>query len=113
MTTQNGLEKIAKEGGLERLEDFLDNAIVGIHLVNSDGIILYANKAELELLGYSAEEYIGHNITEFHAEQPVIESIFTKLINNEQLINHEAKLRRKDGSIREVLISSNVYFEQG
>ncbi len=58
---QNGLGKIANETGYERLEDFLDNASVGIHLVGNDGTIIYANKTELELLGFSSEEYIGHN----------------------------------------------------
>ncbi|MEP6597467.1 MAG: ATP-binding protein [Ginsengibacter sp.] len=107
------LENIAKQTVFERLEDFLDNATVGIHLVNSDGIILYANKAEMELMGYSAEEYIGHSIKEFHANQPAIESILSTLLSNQQLINHEAKLRCKDDSIKEVLISSNVYSVDG
>lgn len=94
----------------ENLEAFLDNATVGIHLVDADGIILYANKAELELLGYTKEEYIGRNISEFHADKETIENIFSRLTNKEQLNNHEARLRRKDGSIRHVLVSSNVYW---
>src|SRR3978361_295422 len=113
MNNEAGLEIIAKTASLERLEDFLDNATVGIHLVDSHGIILYANKSEMELLGYSADEYIGHNIKEFHAEQPVIESMLTKLLRNQQLINYEAKLKCKDGSIKEVLISSNGHFNDG
>lgn len=94
----------------ETLEEFLDNATVGIHLVDADGIILYANKAELELLGYTKEEYIGRSITEFHADKESIENIFSRLSSKEQLNNHEARLRCKDGSIRHVLISSNVYW---
>lgn len=96
----------------ERLEDFLNNATVGVHLVDRKGIILYANTAELEMLGYSAEEYIGHNINEFHVLQSELESIFSKLLKNERINNHEATLRCKDGSIREVVINSNAYFEK-
>ena len=44
--------------GFEKLDNFLENASVGIHLVNKEGIIVYANKAELQLLGYTLQEYI-------------------------------------------------------
>lgn len=93
------------------LEDFLENATVGIHLVNSEGRILYANKAELNLLGYTKEEYIGHNIADFHADEKAITEIFKKLSNKEDVYNYEASLRCKDGSLRYVLISSNVYWK--
>ena len=35
------------------LEDFFENASEGLHRVGPDGIILWANKAEMELLGYA------------------------------------------------------------
>jgi len=95
----------------ESLEEFLDNVTVAVHLVDREGIILYANKAELELLGYQKEEYIGHNIKEFHAAEEVIDSIFSKLIRDEDLENEESKLKCKDGSIIDVVINSNVHFE--
>lgn len=79
--------------------------------MDESGKIIYANKAELALLGYTKDEYIGHKISEFHADPPVIENIFSKLLIKEHLHNQEARLRCKDGSIREVLISSNVYWE--
>jgi PAS domain S-box-containing protein len=95
------------------LSDFFENAAVGLHWVGPDGTILRANRAELELLGYSAAEYIGHNITEFHADPPVIQEILARLQCGQTLHNHEARLRCKDGSIRQVLISSNVLRENG
>ena len=84
----------------EKLEDFLENAAVGIHLVNEKDIITFANKAELQLLGYTLEEYIGHHINEFHADQIAIDAILSKLLNKEELINHQSKLRCKDGSLK-------------
>lgn len=111
LTSQSNFANLGKGNDYERLEDFLNNATVGVHLVDKNGIILYANAAELKMLGYSAEEYIGHNINEFHLRQSGLESIFSKLLKNEQINNHEAALRCKDGSIREVVINSNAYFE--
>ncbi len=56
------------------LAEFFENANVGLHWVGPDGIILRANQAELDLLGYSREEYVGRHIAEFHADRPVIDT---------------------------------------
>ena len=97
----------------EDLTDFIENSAVGLHWVGPDGTILWANKAELELLGYTREEYIGHHIAEFHADSEVIEDILGRLTRDETLHSYEARLRCKDGSIRHVLISSNVRRQNG
>jgi PAS domain S-box-containing protein len=95
------------------LEDFFENGAIGLHIVSSEGIILRANRAELGLLGYKAEEYVGRHIAEFHADAPVIGEILQKLSCGEQLEQHPARLRAKDGSIKEVLITSNSRFDDG
>ena len=95
------------------LRDFVETATVGLHWVSSDGIILWANRAELDLLGYSREEYIGHFVAEFHADQAVISDIITRLVHGETLKDYEARLRCKDGSIRHVIINSSGLFEDG
>lgn len=63
--------------------------------------------------GYSAEEYIGHHVAEFYADAPVLEDILDRLEQGETLREYEARLRRKDGSIRHVLIDSSVLFDEG
>ncbi|HEX8708304.1 MAG TPA: PAS domain S-box protein [Pyrinomonadaceae bacterium] len=93
------------------LSDFVENASVGLHWVGADGTILWANQAELDLLGYDREEYIGRHISEFHADEGAISDILRRLLNNETLHNYEAKLKCKDGGVRYVLINSNVMWE--
>jgi PAS domain S-box-containing protein len=108
--------RYADAGGqqLQReLIDFFENAPVALHWVAEDGRILWANRAELELLGYTSEEYIGRHAAEFHADADVIADILRRLSRHETLNNYEARLRRKDGSIRYVLISCNVLWENG
>jgi PAS domain S-box-containing protein len=95
------------------LEDFFENSAVGLHIVSGEGIILRANKAELNLLGYQPEEYIGHHIAEFHADAPVIGDILQRLSCGEKLDRYRARLRAKDGSVKHVLITSNGRFEDG
>ena len=96
-----------------QLADFVENVVVGLRWVGADGTILWANQAELDLLGYARDEYIGHHIAQFHADLPVIEDVLARLQRNEELKSHEVRLRCKDGSIRYVLVSSNVYLEAG
>jgi hypothetical protein len=104
--------EIAERRLVERqLRDFLETATEGIHQVGPDGRILWANRAELEMLGYSAEEYIGRCIQDFHYDAPVIADILDRLKRGERLINYEARLRCKDGTVRYVLINSNVHWE--
>jgi PAS domain S-box-containing protein len=95
------------------LEDFFENSAVGLHVVSGEGIVLRANQAELDLLGYSAEEYVGRHIAEFHADAPVIGDILQKLSCGERLDRYPARLRAKDGSVKHVLITSNSRFSEG
>src|ERR1051325_7458000 len=104
----DNLEQREKE-----LADFIENAVVPIHWVGEDGTILWANRAEMRLLGYPPAEYIGHNIAEFHVDAAVIEDILRRLKKNEELEGCQARLRCKDGSIRYVSMNSNVYREAG
>jgi PAS domain S-box-containing protein len=95
------------------LEDFFENSAIGLHIVGSDGVIQRANKAELALLGYTSEEYVGRHIAEFHVDAPVIGDILQKLSCGEKLDRYPARLRAKDGSIKHVLITSNSRFRDG
>lgn len=101
------------ELGSSTLEDFFENGTVGLHLVGGDGVILKANRAELSMLGYEAEEYVGHPIADFHADRHVIDDILSRLGRGETLDKYPARLKRKDGGIREVLISSSALFRDG
>jgi PAS domain S-box-containing protein len=95
------------------LRDFLENATIGIHRVGPDGTILWANRAELEMLGYEEAEYVGRNIAEFYAEPEQIADILRRLLAGEALRDCEAKLVAKDGTVRQVSVDSNARFENG
>jgi PAS domain S-box-containing protein len=90
------------------LRDFVENAVVPMHWVANDGTILWANRAELNLLGYRPEEYIGHRIAEFHVSQEGINDILRRLAGREELQGYRAQVRCRDGSTRFVRIYSNV-----
>ncbi len=111
------IERKAAEDELRESErelaDFFENASIGLHWVGPNGTILRANRAELDMLGYSREEYVGRPIADFHADQAVICDILQRLQVGERLDDYPARLRCKDGSIKDVLIDSSVLWRDG
>jgi PAS domain S-box-containing protein len=97
----------------EELKRCFDHAAEGMHWVGADGTILWANQTELDMLGYAPDDYIGHDIREFHVDPPVIADILERLGRGETLLGYDARVRHRDGSIRRVQINSNVRFEDG
>jgi PAS domain S-box-containing protein len=97
----------------QELADFVNNAAEGLHRVGSDGTILWANKAELAMLGYRWEDYVGHHIAEFHVDQPLIEGMLARIQAGAVFYDQPAQLRCQDGSVKHVLIHSNGCFVDG
>ena len=93
------------------MADHLDNGVVGLHWASADGVILWANRADYEPLGYTCEEWVGHRATEFHADHAALADIGERLAKGETLYNYPARLRHKNGSLQNVLISSSVLFD--
>jgi PAS domain S-box-containing protein len=96
----------------DELRDFVDTAAVGMHWVAADGTILWANPADYEPLGFAASEYVGHNIAEFHADRDVLADILRRLSRGERITDYPARLRCRDGTLKEVTITSSVLFDE-
>ena len=102
-----------RQAAERELSDFIENALEGLHKVGPDGIILWANKAELQMLGYEEDEYIGRPIGDFHADRQAIDDVLSRLLSGENIYNQPAVLRCKNGDLKHVLIHSNAFFERG
>jgi PAS domain S-box-containing protein len=103
----------ARRRAEEELSDFFENAPVALHRLGPDGVILRANRRELEMLGYEVGEYVGRHISQFHVSREAAADILKRLSDGEVLHNYEAQLRCKDGSVRDVLIASSVLWDKG
>jgi PAS domain S-box-containing protein len=97
----------------QQLTDFMENATVGLQWLAADGTVLWANKAQADLLGYRVNEYVGRNIREFHVSTRCVDSILRALGGNEKLINYETRLRTKDGATRLVVLDADVFWREG
>ena len=111
--TRRKQDVLAVRRSQTELIDFFENASVGLHWVSPDGTILRANQAELDLLGYTRDEYVGRNIVDFHLDREAIQDILERLRNGEIVRDYEARLRCKDGTRKTVRIDSSAYFEDG
>ncbi|GEM_PF-2320416 len=97
----------------DELTAFFENASIGLNWIGPDGIIEWANPAELKMLGYSREEYEGHHIAEFHVDSENINDILARVARGERLANCEARMRCKDSSVKDVMIDCSVLWEEG
>lgn len=106
-------ELVCKTGLDENVElsDFFDNAPIGMLWVAADGTVLKANKYKLAMLGYKEEEFVGHNIAEFHPDKDNLQKAFGLIAGGENLQNFPVGLLCKNGSVKNLLLNSNGRFE--
>src|ERR1700739_79965 len=72
--------ELAREAGQSRLDagalrptneellHFAESSPMALHWMDSEGIILWTNQAELNLLDCSKKERVGHHASKFHAD---------------------------------------------
>jgi PAS domain S-box-containing protein len=97
----------------KQLADFVEFVGVALRWMDETGTILWANQAELDLMGFTREEYLGRNIADFCVDQNVIADILRRLKNDERIHDIQARVRRRDGCIGYVAIDSSAYRENG
>jgi PAS domain S-box-containing protein len=95
------------------LREFLDHATVGLRWVDPAGRILWANRAELDLVGYSEAEYVGRHIAELLVEPETAADLLGRLAREERVQSYETRLRTRDGTIKHVLIDGSGLFRDG
>jgi PAS domain S-box-containing protein len=92
---------------------FFETAALALRWMGLDGTILRANQAELDLLGYAPEEYVGHGIDEFHVAPEAALELLQRLRTGETPCRSETQLRCKDGTIRTVLVLCQTICQEG
>jgi hypothetical protein len=96
----------------ESPENFINNSSIGVHAVSPEGIIIYANECELEVLGYNKNEYIGHHVSEFQIDSSCLSDMMVRLNRFDRLKNYPARVQGKD-EIKYIIYNSSVYEVNG
>lgn len=96
------------------LIDFFQNAPIAMHWLNEEGIVLWANQTELNMLGYTAEEFIGKPITTFICpeDKALVMEIFKQLGSGNSIADVPVRYFTKDGRMVHLLIDSNVAYNK-
>ena len=95
------------------LVDFFQNAPIALHWLSGEGIVLWANQTELNVLGYTAEEYIGQPIMKFCPdEEKLVLEIFQQLGSGNTIRDVPVRFRTKDEKMVHLLIDSNVAYNK-
>ncbi|MEJ6981790.1 PAS domain S-box protein [Pedobacter sp. P351] len=90
----------------QAFQQFHDTGVINILGINKDGIIVYANAAELKYTGYTAEEYIGKPLSDFYTDEQVLQKLYESMKASEELYNLESVIKCKNGNLKYALLSS-------
>ncbi|MBW4466185.1 MAG: PAS domain S-box protein [Pegethrix bostrychoides GSE-TBD4-15B] len=90
--------------------DLYNNAPCGYHSLDRQGRFVQINDTELNWLGYERSELLGQPVVKLlsASSQGVFQALFPKFVQQGQLKNLELELRRKDGSMLPVSLSSTA-----
>jgi PAS domain S-box-containing protein len=105
-------ERISAEKSLEEsrqtLEEFFENASIGLLLLGPDGTILRANQMELETMGYPAAEYVGKDYFSFNTDPEAGRKLLKLLADGESLDTYETKVLCANGGVKTIVLSCNA-----
>lgn len=95
------------------LTDFLENALEGVQQIGPDQKIRWANRAMLDLLGYTSDEYVKQSVADFHLYRHDFDGFWKRLMQGESIYDFAASLVCNDGTIKHVLIHANGLWNSG
>lgn len=100
----------------QEFRNLYNTALVGLYRTSVDGNrVLAANPALYEQFGYdSMDEFVeGSNVNDIYVEPERRDTLLKMLREHGKVDNFEFLGRRRDGSIRDFLLSGTLYEEQG
>ena len=93
--------------------DPFEHAAVGFHWLGLDGRVRWSNRAQQEMLGYGADEFVGAHVYDVHADHDLAARLLRHLVRGGTMRGVAGRLRRKDGGLRHVLLSSGPCWRDG
>jgi PAS domain S-box-containing protein len=94
-----------------KFKEIFDDAPVAYHELNRDGRITRTNRAEQQMLGYTAEELLGRPIWDLVSEKVSREAVKQRLNGNIQRESYERTFIRKDGTLVPVMVEDRLIYD--
>lgn len=98
----------------ERFKRFFENMPAYCYMVSPESTIQDVNRSALQRLGYEKEELIGQPMAIIYAPEShdKMRQLFSRRVETGHIENEEMTIITRDGSRREVLLSSNMVCDQ-
>jgi PAS domain S-box-containing protein len=92
----------------ELLESLLQNTSDAVDLIDSEGKVIWVNKAFATIFGWSDEEIVGKNLPIFPDDlEREFQMILKKLLAGEHITGLETVRKRKDGSLIDISLTAS------
>lgn len=97
---ENAAGAAALCAGSDPFHDAFEEAPIPYHVLDCEGRIRLVNRAEREMLGYTAEEMLGRPVWEFSQDpEGSRERLLSKFSGKMPLKPHERRFLRRDGTV--------------
>jgi len=97
----------------EDLRDFYQHGALGLQFIDPDGVILRVNPAQLEIAGYTEDEYLGRNLRDFWDDGPQLEHVFQLLRAGTPVENVEGTFLAHGDVRRDVILAGSPKLRDG
>ena len=96
------------------VQDLYDNAPCGYHSLDQSGNVIRINQTELNWLGYTREEVLGHPLHDFVTDgsRKTFKETFPAFKQHGLLKDMELEMLRKDGSAFPALVSATAIYDK-
>jgi len=95
------------------LTEFFNRAPIGLEWLSASGQILRANRAQMDLLGYPPEQYLGRCFSDFCTDPVGTRHLLERLAAREAVNNLRLPRRRQDGTVRLMLVDAQSVWHGG
>lgn len=112
---QIAAREMAEQESNLRYHQLFDEALDMIHMVDSNGLLIDANRAELTTLGYSHEELIGKHLDKLIAPRmlAITKSALLRVLVGEAVRGFETVLVSKTGQEIPVEVNAAPHWQEG
>ena len=113
LCTRKRAERALRESQA-KFQELFDDAPVGYHELDPQGRVVGINRTELAMLGYRADEILGHPVWDFIADADVSRRAFEAKVAGAMPpgLAFERTFRRKDGTTFPVLVSERLFRDE-
>lgn len=88
-----------------KYRSLFEESVDGIYITKKDGTLIDANRSFLDLFGYQREESLGMSVLNYYVDPGDRQIVTEKLDNAGFIKDHFVKMRRKDGTEIDCLIT--------